>query len=181
MKRIKSDTPTEQKPVKNKGGRPKEDLADKVDFHQVEVLAGLGLTDVEVGQVLGVCEDTVTNWKEDPRFVRALKDGKVVTDSKVIQSLYRRALGYKVIEKTFEAVKDAYGRSTKAVRVKTVVKQVGPDTTACLAWLNNRRPQDWRNNREAALPPVTPEEEKKQDHLIAEAEAQAEQGSATCH
>ena len=126
---------------KNKGGRPKEDIGDKVDFKQAERLAGLGLTDNEIGIALGICEKTVRNWKKDKRFLAALKKGKLKSDKSVVKSLYKRALGFSYTENTYES-----GRLTKKV-----VKQLAPDTTACIFWLKNRRPDDWRDKREVEI------------------------------
>ena len=128
---------------KNKGGRPKEDVVEKLEalptgLAQVERLAGLGLTDKEIGRALGKCEQTINNWKKDERFLVALKKGKEEADRRVTKSLFKRACGYRYTEKTYE----------KQTLTKAVVKQFAPDTTACIFWLKNRRPEDWRDKRE---------------------------------
>ena len=33
-------------------------------------------------------------------------------------------------------------------RIEKEETEVGPNTTACLAWLNNRKPEQWRRNRD---------------------------------
>lgn len=135
--------PAKKKPgTKNKGGRPKEDLADKVDFLQVERLAGLGLTNEEIGRALGVSGRTVERWQKDERFLSALKRGKEVADRAVVKSLYKRALGYSFTEVTEEGVGGKL-RVTKKVR-----KVIAPDVTAQIFWLKNRRPKDWRDRIE---------------------------------
>lgn len=77
---------------KHSGGRPKEKIADKVDLKLVERAAALGLTDIEMASLLGVCVNTIDNWKKDPQFFGVLKAAKVKADSKVIASLYDQAL-----------------------------------------------------------------------------------------
>lgn len=170
------------KKPKNKGGRPKEDVADKVDFIQVEKLAGLGLTDVEIGHVLGYCEDTINKYKKDPRFLRVLKAGKDKADARVIQSLYKRACGYRFTEKTFENILFANGTSTDNVKVKTVVKHVEPNPTAIIFWLKNRRPDKWRDVKaDASGDKPSADQSVKVDQLIADAEKRAERAGSTCH
>lgn len=103
------------KPVKTET-RGRKSAFDKIDLRQVESLAGLGLTDVEISVVLGISRATLSNYKSKPIFLDTLKRGKVVADSQVIKSLYKRALG--------------------------------GDTVACIFWLKNRRPGDWRDKQE---------------------------------
>lgn len=164
---------SKQKPPKNKGGRPKEKVEDKIDLLQVEKLAGHNLTDVEIGDVLGVCEDTVNNYKKDAKFLRALKRGKIKADNRVIQSLYQRAVGRKVVEKTFKAVTNTSTGKTKMILIKAVTTEIPPDVKACIHWLHNRRPQDWRNVKEEVN--ILGDEHRPEDvdALIADAEKRA--------
>lgn len=136
------------KPRKNKGGRPKEDLADKVDFKLVARYARAGFTDEQMGVVLGVCEKTIGNWKEDPRFFTALKKGKGDADQQVVESLFSRALGHKYDEVMTEVLVDKKGKATGEVSRKTTTRMVQPDVTACIFWLKNRQPLHWRDRRE---------------------------------
>lgn len=167
--------------TKNKGGRPPEAVEDKIDLLQVEKLAGLGLTDVEIGHVIGVTEQTVNNWKTDDEFLLVLKRGKEKADSRVVQSLYKRACGYKFLEKTIEGIKTPAGKLTTMQRIKTVVKEVEPNVTACIFWLKNRRPQDWRDVKEGV--PATPEDEKpgNVEMLIADAEKRVKEEGKAWH
>lgn len=72
-------------------GRPKEPIEEKVDLQEVERLAGLGLTQEEIGYVLGVTGRTIRTYKQNEQFSSALKKGKVKADLNVTRSLYRRA------------------------------------------------------------------------------------------
>lgn len=137
-----------QKPGKNKGGRPKEDLADKVDFKLVAKYAQAGFTDEQLGVVLDVNERTITRWKQDHRFLSALKKGKDDADQRVVESLFSRALGHEYDEVTTEAIVDKKGKVTNKVSRKTITKRVQPDVTACIFWLKNRQPLHWRDRRE---------------------------------
>jgi DNA-binding CsgD family transcriptional regulator len=135
------------KAKKNKGGRPKESVSDKVDFTQVERLAELGHTDAEIGYILGYSKRTIENWKKDDEFIAHLKRGKAKADSKVIEALYKRAIGFEFEEETHEQV-TANGKTTPAIHTKTVKKLIIPDTTAQIFWLKNRKPEQWRDKQE---------------------------------
>lgn len=139
---------TSKKPGKNKGGRPKEDLADKVDFEQVAKYAKAGLTDEQLGVVLGVDERTITRWKGDLRFASALKKGKTSSDQRVVDSLFSRALGYEFDEVVTEDIIDKDGKVVDDISRKTTRKKILPDVTACIFWLKNRQPLLWRDRRE---------------------------------
>lgn len=86
---MKKKRPTPVTP-KKKMGRPSK--LDALDLNEVEGMAGLGLTDEEIGLVLGVSSVTINAWKKRPDFLNALKSGKAKADQKVTQSLYTKAL-----------------------------------------------------------------------------------------
>lgn len=118
------------------GGRPtkyKEEYNE-----QVVKLCKLGATDAEIADFFGVCEATINNWKlEDNMFLESIKEGKIIADMNVVNSLYKKAMGFQYVE-------------TRIGDNDTVIttKQSLPDTTAIMAWLNNRRPKDFRNKQE---------------------------------
>lgn len=112
---------------------------------QAEKLARLGATDKEIADFFEVHEATLNRWKGDhPGFCESLKAGKAEADDRVERSLYSRAIGYK-----HDAVKMF---STPAgVVSEPYVEHYPPDTTACIFWLKNRRPQEWRDKVSAEL------------------------------
>lgn len=127
--------------TKRKTGRPSKYAS--ISLKQVEALAGYGLTDVEIAHVLGIAEDTLYEYrKQHPAFSEALKSGKVKADAKVIQSLYKRATGYKHPD---VHVSNYQGQIT----ITPLVKHYPPDTVAGIFWLKNRRPKDFRDRRDA--------------------------------
>ncbi len=82
-------------------------------------LAQIGLTDVEIAAALDTTETTLNNWKTaHPEFAESLYKGKLGSDAKVANRLYKRATGW---------------------------KDAAPDTTACIFWLKNRQPRYWRD------------------------------------
>lgn len=125
-----------------KGGRPssyREEFAK-----QAGKLCKLGATDREIAEFFGVVERTVSNWKAaHPKFLQALKTGKAEADERVERSLYHKAIGY-----TFSSEKIFMPAGAKKPVRAATVEHVPPDTTACIFWLKNRRPDEWRDKRE---------------------------------
>ena len=101
--------------------------------------------------MLDVTEQTVNNWKiAHPDFFEALKNGKKVADNQVIDSLFKRANGYEYDETTQErgyAYIDGEKQYDDNMGVtKIVTKHYPADVTACIYWLINRIPEDWKKN-----------------------------------
>ncbi len=179
MKMTAKQEPTKQ--TKNRlakgkklGGRPRTTVSKKLSeiphgLREVAILFSLGHTDEEVGQILGVSEVTINNWKKDKQFALALKKGKEFADAKVEASLYKRALGFEYDEVTYEKSKigglgiklskdeindiknppkiEAIGH-VDTCKTKIVTKLVVADTTAQIFWLKNRKPEEWRDKHE---------------------------------
>ena len=120
---------------------------------QVEKLCRLGATNTEIADFFEVSTSTIDRWMNDhPEFRDALKRGKILADVGVADALYRRAIGCTVTKQHAVRSKDADGNE----RIETVKLkiEVPPDTTACIFWLKNRRPAQWRDSYKAPeLPP----------------------------
>ena len=108
----------------------------------LQLLAGWarsGLTDEQLAHNMGIATSTLYEWKKRyPEISESLKSNKEIADIAVENALYKRAIGYQYTETTKEAGKV----------VKTVVKEVVPDTTAQIFWLKNRQPERWRDKQE---------------------------------
>lgn len=129
------------RPKKDHGttGRPTKFNAKFIE--QGRKLAQLGATDLEIAQFFEVSLRTVHRWKiEHDEFRDAIEIGKDVADAKVEQSLYRRATGYSFDSEKIVVVEG------EPVRLETI-EHVPPDTKAALAWLYNRRPEQWRSTQ----------------------------------
>lgn len=102
-------------------------------------LCQLGATDNDLADFFGVTTRTIIRWQAyHPDFCKSLKRGKEAADDRVERSLYARATGY-----TFDSEKISIqdGMVTRA----TTIEHVPPDVTACIFWLKNRRPSEWRD------------------------------------
>ena len=112
---------------------------------QAHSLAQQGATDREIAEALDVNESTLHRWKHShPEFRESIKLGKESADQRVIQSLYRRAVGY-----SFDAIK--IFQYEGAPVVVPHVEHVPPDVQAQVFWLKNRKPADWRDKQDHEL------------------------------
>jgi hypothetical protein len=106
---------------------------------QATKLCKLGATDREMAEFFQVSESTFNLWKTQyPELSESLKLAKEAADKRVEQSLYRRALGY---SHDSMHVSNFQGQVT----LTPIVEHYPPDTTACIFWLKNRRPDEWRD------------------------------------
>lgn len=123
-----------------------EDIKEKLIL--VEGWAREGLTDEQIANNLGISTSTFYEYKKNySEFSESLKRGKEIVDYEVENALLKRALGYEFEEKTYETKWDENQGRFREVLTKKVKKEVVPDTTAQIYWLNNRKPKQWRNKR----------------------------------
>lgn len=118
----------------------------------LEAWARDGLTNEQIAHNMGITRETLNVWKNKfSDMFNALKKGKEVVDIEVENALFKRAVGYTTFEDVQELVKDPETGESKLLTVKRIIKEVPPDTTAQIYWLNNRRPELWRNRRNVDL------------------------------
>jgi len=124
---------------KRKQGQPTKltpERAVKIHF-----LARRGCTDKQIAEILDVTEKTICNWKKTSSFFQSLKVAKAEADALVEISLFERATGYSHPEtKVFQ--------HEGQIITEETVKHYPPDAVACIFWLKNRRPLEWREKRE---------------------------------
>lgn len=136
MKR-KPTTPTEPTTSPDQGGRPSKYLPQFAAA--AAKLCKLGATDRDLAEAFAVAESTVKSWRlEHADFADAVKLGKEAADNRVEESLYRRATGY-----SHDAVKII--QFDGAPCSVPYVEHYPPDTVACIFWLKNRKPDQWRD------------------------------------
>ncbi len=117
---------------------------------QARVLTQLGATDNELAEFFKTTQRTINRWKvEHADFGNALRVGKHEADERVTRSLFQRAVGYTMAETVVHFEKRELKTGTKIVPHHTeILKHFPPDTTACIFWLKNRRPEEWREKFE---------------------------------
>lgn len=92
---------------------------------------------------------TLKRWQiKHPEIKEALSRGKELVDYMVENALLKAALGYKTKEIKVTLGKKVISGETFQVLKETTTKQVGPNAVACLAWLNNRKHEQWKRNRD---------------------------------
>lgn len=127
--------------MEDKGGRPK--LYKPEYNEQARKLCLLGSTDKDLADFFEVCEATINNWKiEHEGFLESIKRGKDLADSKVAESLYHRAMGYKTKE---VKIATEHGKITDT---REVDKYYPPDATSIIFWLKNRQSKKWRDKQD---------------------------------
>lgn len=108
-----------------------------------------GLTDEQIAKKMGICRDTLVQWKKKyPDISDTLKKGKEIIDVQVENSLLKKALGYSYKEATKESKFNAETNEYELIVTKEITKTVPPDTTAQIFWLKNRRPDIWRDKKD---------------------------------
>ena len=121
-------------------GRPTKYKAEYTK--QAEKLCKLGATDSDLADFFEVSQSTLNLWKITHKpFSESLKLGKEPADDRVERSLYERATGY--------SHEDTHISMFQGDITETpITKHYPPDTTACIFWLKNRRPEEFRQNPE---------------------------------
>lgn len=152
------------------GGRPSK-YTEECSV-QARKLCELGATDKDLADFFEVSLPTIWRWQSaHAEFCSALKVGKASADDRVERSLYHRANGY-----SFHALKIFQDKGTP-VKVP-YVEHLPPDTTACIFWLKNRRPDLWRDvtKHEHSLASSS---DREIDELLALARRMAAAGEAS--
>ena len=134
-------------------------------------LAARGLTEDEISALIGVSRRTLVTWKDRyPEFRQALQSSKDFVDALVEGSLLKCALGYDVEELTRERIASGKTRADGTPRMrfavtKRVRKTIGPDKIACIHWLNNRKPKQWRSRNHVVFEDERPFESMSDEEL----------------
>jgi hypothetical protein len=122
-------------------GRPSDFKPEYVE--QARKLCLLGATDQQIADFFEVNVATIYRWKiTQSKFCEALKVGKSEPDQQVERSLLNRALGYE-----HDAVKIFCSKDGDVTQVP-YREIVPPDVTACIFWLKNRKPEEWRDKQD---------------------------------
>jgi hypothetical protein len=125
--------------------RPGRPTLYKPEFaEQAYELCLMGATSQDLADCFDVAHSTIDNWLHKiPEFADSVRRGRDLADGKVARGLYSRAIGY-----DHEATRVLLHRGEPVTVAHTVHHP--PDIRACIFWLRNRRPRQWR--AEAAPP-----------------------------
>lgn len=118
-----------------------------------------GLTDKEIAEKLDIGLDSFYRYKKDfSEFSDTLKETKEIADIKVENSLNRNANGYDYEEEVVVMKKEIFyneqGKKQKEVVYPVTVsltKHKEAETKAQQFWLQNRKPEKWRNQAQVEL------------------------------
>ena len=106
---------------------------------EVEAWARDGLTQEQIAHNLGISLSSLKNYaKAHPELMQAMVKGREVADILVENALFKAAIGYQYTEQT----------ATVKGEIVTLTKQAHPNFQAIRLWLNNRKPDTWRDKRE---------------------------------
>lgn len=108
-----------------------------------------GCNHSEIANKMGVTPQLLSRWKfENPEIKEAMRAGKEIVDYKVENALLKSALGFELKEITVTIGRRQINGQWVDITKETKTKEVAPNVTACLAWLNNRKPDMWKKNRD---------------------------------
>lgn len=117
-------------------------MYDKKFVKVARQMCVMGATDLELANAMGVTKRSIMAWRNKyPAFARACKVAKKHPDERVKRSLFELAVGYEM------EVEELFQHQGKIIRAKTI-KKFKPDVWACLKWLFNRDPANWRDRSE---------------------------------
>jgi len=108
---------------------------------RIQELIVQGVPDYRIAEQLGIAYRTWKDWKQkypEMKEIYSLANQKLVAD--VQNALYKKAMGFTVVEKTVEK-----GRDGEIVKEVEIEKTYPPDTTAAIFFLTNRDPDRWKH------------------------------------
>jgi hypothetical protein len=121
------------------GGRPILYKPENADIARLACM--LGATNDTLADRFEVSPRAVDNWiAAIPEFGDAVRQGRQVADESVVSALFARATGME------RKVTKAFCHKGQPITVSYTV-ELPPDVRACMFWLRNRRPGQWRENR----------------------------------
>ena len=105
----------------------------------------------DIANKMGITIQTLKKWRDKyPDIEEAIQEGKEEVDYKVENALLKVALGYTTTDvKTIISPPDKNGN--RAIKVEKTEKEIPPNPTAIMCWLNNRKPEQWKRNRDNVL------------------------------
>lgn len=103
----------------------------------------------EIAERMGINISTLVKWQEKYEEIdEAIRTSRELVDYQVECALLKAALGYKTKE-----IKVTVGKVTKNGEIyellkETTTREVPPNVNAAMFWLNNRKFDEWKRNRD---------------------------------
>ena len=111
-----------------------------------------GDTQQTIADKIGISDYTLRLWKKRyPEIKKALDTSREVIDYKVENALLKAALGYTTKEIKVTVGKKIINGETVQLLKETTTREVAPNVNAAMAWLNNRKHDQWKRNRDKVL------------------------------
>ena len=108
---------------------------------------GILLKDIATN--MGISSAQLSQWRKKYEEIdHALATGKEIVDYRVENALLKSALGFKTKEITVTIGHRQINGQWVDITKETKEKEIAPNVTAALAWLNNRKPEQWKRNRD---------------------------------
>lgn len=106
-------------------------------------LARFGMTNNEIAEFLDIGVSTLEKYiRTYPEFKQALQKGRIRSSLKVVDSLYKRALGFNYIERHIEVRKNKFG-AVVSKNIKKAERTILPNVTAAIYLLKVRHGDKW--------------------------------------
>ena len=114
----------------------------------------------EIADRMGITPATLNSWCEKYEEIdEAIKTTKELIDYQVENAVLKAALGYKTKEIKVTVGKKMINGEMVEMLKETTVKEVPPNINAAIFWLNNRKFDDWKRNRDKVVE-VDPEDQQ---------------------
>lgn len=103
----------------------------------------------EIADRMGINVNTLVKWqKQYDEIDRAINVTRELVDFQVENAVLKAALGYKTKEIKVTIGKKIVNGETVELLKETTTKEVPPNIKAAMFWLNNRKFDDWKLNRD---------------------------------
>lgn len=109
-------------------------------------------TKSEIADRMGVNLNTLLKWqKQYVEINKAMNVTREIVDFQVENAVLKAALGYKTKEIKVTVGKKVVNGEMVEMLKETTVKEVPPNIKAAMFWLNNRKFDDWKLNRDKVV------------------------------
>lgn len=106
----------------------------------------------EIAEKMGISDTCLNKWCETyPEIDEAVKQSREVVDFMVENAILKAALGYKTKEVKVTVGKVVKNGAEFELLKETVTREVPPNVNAGIFWLNNRKFDDWKRNRDKVV------------------------------